>query len=135
MKERAQNGRKHTRVIFKTKAIVESGTASLEGQVRNLSLNGMLVGLTKVKTMEIGDDVVVSMMIEGKSALMTIRLRGTIIRVQENTLAVVFDPRLMEVDSLLLLKTVILSNGGDRQKVEKEFKEILTERKKNNKKS
>ena len=50
-------------------------------------------------------------------------------------MAVVFDPRLMEVDSLLLLKTVILSNGGDRQKVEKEFKEILTERKKNKKRS
>ena len=67
----------------------------------------------------------VSMMIGGKSTIMTLRLHGKVLRHQGEALAVKFDPGKIELDSLLLLKTVILTNGGDPEKLQREFDAVV----------
>jgi hypothetical protein len=117
--------REYTRVVFDAKAAVVSSTASLEGSVLNLGLGGLFVQVADATGIGVGEEVVVSMMIGGKSTIMTLRLHGKVLRHQGQALAVQFDPGKIELDSLLLLKTVILSNGGDREKLQREFTAIV----------
>jgi len=117
--------RQYTRVVFKTQAAVQSDSASLEGQVDNLCLNGMFLTAPDAGKVKDGEQVAVSIMIEGQASLMTIRMNGKVLRHQAQGLAIQFNPRAAKLDSILLLKTVIVSNGGDREKLEAEFGEII----------
>jgi hypothetical protein len=116
--------RKFTRVLFETKAVVQADSISLEGEIKNLSLNGMFMSVPSSGDVVVGTDVVASIMIEGKGSLTTIRTRGTVVRLQGDGLAIQFDSDATELDSFVLLKAVLLSNGGDQQTIENEFQQI-----------
>ena len=127
--------RNFTRILFETKAVVDAGAVSLTGAVQNLGLGGMLFTAPSAETVELNTEVVVSIMIEGMSSITNIRLRGTVLRQNGETLAIRFNVDKIKLDSVLLLKTIILSNGGDEEKVEKEYNTILSRQEKQAQKS
>ncbi len=127
--------RKFTRILFETKAVVDAGATSLTGAVQNLGLGGMLFTAPGAEAIELNTETVVSIMVEGKSSITNIRLRGTVLRQKGETLAIRFNIDQVKLDSVLLLKTIILSNGGDEEKVEKEFNTILQRHEKQAQKS
>jgi hypothetical protein len=57
------------------------------------------------------------------------RLHGKVLRHQQNSLAIRFALDKLEMDALVMLKTVIVSNGGDPDKIEKEFNLVLENQK------
>lgn len=121
--------RKYTRIVFSAKAVVEGNGASLTGKVLNLGMGGILVGAEHVDRIADGTGVVVVMMVEGKSSIINMRLHGKVLRHQKNALAIRFAIDKLEMDALVMLKTVIVSNGGDPDKIEKEFNLILEKQK------
>lgn len=123
--------RKFTRILFKTKAIVETSAGSLDGQIQNLGLGGMYFQAPGIEKVTDGEDVIISMMVEGSSSIVTIRIKGRVMRHQQTGIAIQFNVEQIKLDSLLLLRVVITSNGGDKTKVEKEFRTIMQLQKKN----
>lgn len=121
--------RKYTRVVFSAKAVVEADGVSLSGKVLNLGMGGMLLGAEGVDRVPDGAAVVVVMMVEGSSSILNMRLHGKVLRHQQDALAVRFALDKLEMDSLVMLKTVLVSNGGDPAKIEKEFNLVLEKQK------
>jgi hypothetical protein len=67
--------------------------------------------------------------VEGKSSILNMRLHGKVLRHQQNSLAIRFALDKLEMDALVMLKTIIVSNGGDPDKIEKEFNLVLEKQK------
>ncbi|MGV8075401.1 MAG: PilZ domain-containing protein [Syntrophobacteraceae bacterium] len=109
--------RKFSRVEFKAEAIVESKGHQIRGMVENLSLKGMLLITTERPS--VNEEVDINIFLTATTSELTVRLRGVVVRHQENGIAVNFDS--MDLDSFIHLRNIVSYNLGDDDAVMDEF--------------
>ena len=109
--------RNFTRVVFRSEAIVKSKDESLNGEIENLSLNGMLMKVPE--RLPVDEPVEVEVYLSGTSSELSMRMEGRVSRHSEEGLAVHFTG--MNLDSFIHLRNIIAYNEGDEQKVMDEF--------------
>ncbi|MBN2344630.1 MAG: PilZ domain-containing protein [Deltaproteobacteria bacterium] len=113
--------RRFSRVPFRTLASLEStdGSQSLEGEVKNLSLAGML--LETDGSIEVNTDVRIEIFLMDGNPDMEIRVNGKIVRISDEGIAVQFNLKGINIDSLTHLRYVVSYNLGDGDTVMEEY--------------
>lgn len=114
--------RRFSRVPFRTLATLESvdGNATLEGEVKNISLNGMLLDCDNSMPVDTVANIDIFLM-DGNPE-MEIKIKGKIIRVsEEDGTAVQFVMKGISLDSLTHLRYIVSYNLGDGDTVMEEY--------------
>jgi hypothetical protein len=101
------NKRNFTRITFQAEAIIKYRGQSLQGEIENLSLKGMLLHSTEM--IPIHEPVEIQILLSGSSSDLAISLKGDVIRHDSNAMAIHF--REMDLDSFIHLKNIIAYNG------------------------
>jgi len=91
----------------------------VEGQARNVSLNGLLFATERA--LPIGHDVKVSLILDTGSQEHRIETAGHVARVEAQGVAIAFNH--VKAESLEHLRQLVLFNADDADKVEQEFTE------------
>lgn len=114
--------RDFTRVPFETKAVINWKGRSITGTVENLSLKGMFLKTSE----EIEDDQEISIKIflTGSSSQLTIDLDGTVLRYENEGMAIRFQK--IDIDSFIHLKNVVAYNQGNADEIMNEFFQFLS---------
>ncbi len=105
------------RVNFETFIEINSGHETLMGEVINLSLKGVLVKTPS--TFPKGTLVDLIIQLHGSTTELSIELKGTVSRHEDETMAIVFKE--MELDSYVHLKNIIFYSDKELH----EFTEFL----------
>ena len=107
--QKAQNKRRHTRVDFKTKIVINFGTEEIEaeGNSRDLSLKGVFV-FTDNK-LPAGAGCGVKIFLSGSVDDIELKIKAKIARVEENGMGIVFDS--MDLQSYTYLKNIVRYNA------------------------
>ena len=109
--------RRHTRIMFQTKAELTLAGQIITGEVDNLSLKGMLLHTThKVKT---GQKLNLTIFLSSSSSELSLSIKGQVVRLDKNSLAIEFIE--MDLDTFIHLRSIIAYNEGDDQKIMEEF--------------
>ncbi|MCP4678908.1 MAG: PilZ domain-containing protein [Deltaproteobacteria bacterium] len=120
--------RKFTRVEFETTAAVKSTSAEATGKVKDLSLNGMY--LSTPDSIGVNQQVEIMIYLSGSSSEIFIKLRGSVIRQNEDGLGIQFEMEKIDIDALTLLRHVLAYNSKDDDQVLKEYCDFLDRREK-----
>lgn len=115
------NKRRGTRVMFNVKAELSSGNQTIRGEVRNLSLKGMLVDAEA--TVPADTDLDIKIYLSGTSSSLTLSMKGNVVRYDENGLAVAFKE--IDVESFIHLRSVVGYNEGNEEKIMREFYDLI----------
>ena len=109
--------RHNMRVPFHVKATVKFKDAIIEGDIENLSMNGLLMK----SSVKIDEESVcrVTVFLSGASSELTLDLSGKVVRSDEKGIAINFIE--MDLDSFIHLKNIIAFNQIDTQKIISEF--------------
>ena len=118
-----QNKRRGTRVLFNVKAELSYGDQVICGEVRNLSLKGMLVDIDTPVPAE--TELAIRIYLSGTSSSLTLDMKGKIVRCDENGLAVRFKE--IDVESFIHLRSVVGYNEGNEEKIMREFYDLIEE--------
>lgn len=104
------NGRNKPRVVFHVNASLEYDGATVNGDVENLSTNGMFMNISA--NIPVNTHVEVTIFLSGTSSELSLKISGIIIRKETNGVAVKFNE--IEFDSFIHLKNIIEFNtaGG-----------------------
>ena len=121
-----QEKRKFARIQFRTKATICNEAEDFDGQIDNLSLNGMM--LKTDHSLDIGQAVQISIYLSGSEPQLKISLSGIVVRQSSDGLAVQFDMDPMPLDTLTHLRHIIGYNSGDPDAVMKEYFNYLDQR-------
>jgi hypothetical protein len=113
------NERSKSRVAFHVKASIKSGDSTVEGDVDNLSMNGMFIRCSEKITPGLVSSITIYL--SGASSELTLNLVGKVVRGDENGLAVNFLE--MDLDTYIHLKNIIAFNQIDNIKIVREFEE------------
>ena len=118
--------RAFTRVPLKSRAVVRGGGTRLEGEIRDLSLTGLFV-VTPGKLKQ-GQNAIAEMVLAGPSSELVVELAASVVRQDQDGLALRFDPKAFELDAYLHLRNVIayLKEDG-AEAIMKEFYKLLEE--------
>ena len=100
--------RKHRRVPFKITATVETGQASIQGMVENLSMKGMFLATGETLPGQSPLDISI---ILSDSSMISMSLKGRTVRQTEAGIAIEFQE--MDLDSFTHLRNIITLNAGD----------------------
>jgi hypothetical protein len=113
-----KNKRKNTRVPFQIIISLDfSDQSHVEGKTANLSLRGVFVlGGTEHK---IGENCLVSLRLIGSTSQFTLKIKGTIVRVEECGVALHFYE--MDLDSFAHLKNILYYNSEDPDVLDQEL--------------
>jgi len=117
--------RKFTRVELQTKALVRGAQIQVDGEVRNLSLDGLF--LLAEGRVPIGETVSVEMVLSGPSTELSIELDARVVRHDERGFALRFERMAFAFDAYLHLRNVIAYQRGDIDATAEEFKVLLAE--------
>jgi hypothetical protein len=117
------NKRRGTRIVFNVNAELSYGDQTIFGEVRNLSLKGMLVDLDSVVPAD--TDLDIRIYLSGTSSSLTLNMKGKAVRCDENGLAVLFKE--IDVESFVHLRSVVGYNEGNEEKVMREFYDLIGE--------
>jgi len=98
-----------SRVPFKTEAEITVGGATIKGEIKNLSLNGLFLLTDNI--LDTGLSVDVAIELSGSSTKLTISLKGIVTRQEENGISLKFDE--MELDSFIHLKNILHYSNKD----------------------
>ncbi|MFP4039571.1 MAG: PilZ domain-containing protein [Desulfosudaceae bacterium] len=117
--------RRGTRVVFRVKAKMEYDGRSIEGEVLNLSLKGMLVD-TDINIPE-NQELAIKVYLSGTTSEVNLNMKGEVVRSDQTGVAIEF--REIDLDSFIHLRSVVGYNEGDEDKVMKEFYNIIHDKK------
>jgi ribosomal protein S1 len=109
--------RKHRRVRFEVTAAVRSGQTRISGMVDNLSMKGMF--LNTAETIDGDGPLEISITLSGSSSMLSIMLKGRVVRHTEAGIAVEFQE--MDLDSFIHLRNIIAQNCDDPDALCDEF--------------
>ena len=109
--------RKFRRVPFEVTAAVQTGMVNISGVVHNLSMSGMF--LATAKTVEGDNPLDISIMLSGASSMLSLRLKGRLVRQTEDGIAVEFQE--MDLDSFIHLRNIVAQNSSDPDAVYEEY--------------
>jgi hypothetical protein len=109
--------RNFTRILFQCRAEIQHEGGTVNCEVDNLSLRGMLV--KGPEPFPIGASLGIRIQLTGSTADVSIRLTGSVVRHQDGDIAVEFSG--MDLDSFVLLKNVVIYNSGNEDKILEEF--------------
>ena len=112
--------RQKTRVLFHVKASIKYNNATIEGDVDNLSINGMFMNTEKNIPENTTADF--SIHLSGSSSKLNLNIKGRVIRKEDNGIAVSFLE--MDLDSYAHLKNIIAMNKTDENNIREEFEKI-----------
>lgn len=115
------------RVDFAVEALIKQGAASFKGDVRNISLKGILVETTE--TLVPASPVEVTIYLNGMPPYIAINAAGTVVRIEGNGVGIKFDK--IDADSFAHLRNVVSYRCGDADKVINEFFAYLDGRHRN----
>ncbi|MGV1100178.1 PilZ domain-containing protein [Thiovibrio sp. JS02] len=117
-----ENKRKNSRVPFQATISLDFPDRShAECETVDLSLKGVfVVGVTSQK---VGDRCLVSLRLAGSTSHLTLTMKGTVVRVEKNGLALHFEE--MDLDSFFHLKNILYYNSGDPDRLDEELGEQL----------
>ena len=105
--------RNFSRITFNVGTVIKWQDKTYKGEVENLSLQGMLAGITD--PIPVGDEVDITIYLTGASPQIPVNLQGEVIRSSEEGLALKFDK--MNTDSFIHLRNIMAHNTGDSSKV------------------
>jgi hypothetical protein len=111
--------RSKSRIVFHVNASIGFDGKTVNGEVENLSINGMF--MNTVENIPAGQDVDVSIYLSGTTSELSIKIIGVIIRKDFKGVAVKFTQ--IGFDSYIHLKSIIEFNRLDETKIIKEFEE------------
>lgn len=112
------NKRKNSRVPFQVKINLEfSGKGHTDCETADLSLKGVFV--LGVSGHTIGENCQVSLHLTGSTSQLSLEIRGTVVRVEEDGLALHFYE--MDLDSFFHLKNILYYNSEDPDMLEMEL--------------
>ncbi len=109
--------RNFTRVLYQSEAIVKCKELVVQGEISNLSLNGMFVNTTEQFPMD--ESVDIKILLSGASSELQIDLKGKVVRREDDGVGIQFKE--MDLDSFIHLKNVIAYNRGDENEVMEEL--------------
>lgn len=117
--ERAmENKRQNTRVPFKiTISLDFPDQRHAECETTDLSLKGVFV--LGVTGHQVGENCRVSLQLAGSTSHLTLQMKGKVVRVEENGLAMNFSE--MDLDSFFHLKNILYYNSADPDTLDAEF--------------
>lgn len=110
-----------SRVLFCTKAVVNYKGVEIDGEVDNLSLNGMFIK-TRQKV-PVGEMVEITMHLAGDSSSLTIGLEGKVIRTDESGIGIMYHK--VDLDSFVHLRNIVSYNSADTDRVMDEFLQFI----------
>lgn len=114
--------RTKSRVVFHVNASIDYDGRTINGEVENLSINGMF--LKTAEDLQIGKEVEVSIYLSGTTSELSLKINGVIVRKDERGIAIKFSQ--IGFDSYVHLKNVIDFNKLDENKIIREFEETFT---------
>lgn len=91
----------------------------MEGESRNISLNGMLI--TSERLLPVGNTCKVALMLRGNVDHLRIEMHGQVVRVDDSGIAIEFSH--VDLESLEHLRRLVLYNADDADNVEEEMQE------------
>lgn len=107
------------RVIFHVSASLDFSGRTVNGNVENLSMSGMLINTTDMVPEEGEADVTVYL--SGSSSELTLNMSCEVIRREIHCIAVRFTR--IDIDSYIHLRNIIAFNKMDEYRIIKEFEE------------
>ena len=113
--------RKTTRVLYNVMAEIAYDDKSIQGEVINLSLRGMLLKTTD--NIPINTRTNITLFLIGSTSELKIQLTGVVIRSDERGAALQF--KKIDLDSFIHLKAIVAYNEGDEDKIMDEFYRAL----------
>lgn len=116
--------RQFSRVPFRVFATVKSGDRQFQGNVENLSMNGMML-VTDERLPE-GDPVDILMVLTGTSPELSLGFEGRVSRSCENGIAFHFEK--IDLESYTHLRNIIAFNSDDAEKVMEEIYHSIDEK-------
>lgn len=111
------NERNKSRVVFHVNASLEYNGNTVNGDVENLSTNGMFMNTTE--NINVDTEVEVSIYLSGTTSELSLKINGVIARKELKGVAVVFKE--IEFDSFIHLKNIIEFNDAGNSQALKEF--------------
>lgn len=112
------NERNKSRVVFHVNASLEYDGKTVNGDVENLSTNGMFMNTPEEIPVETPVDV--SIYLSGTTSELCLKISGVIARNEKKGVAVIFKE--IEFDSFIHLKNIIDFNVSGDPQAQKEFK-------------
>ena len=112
-----EDRRNFSRVDFAVEALIKQGAASFTGEVRNISLKGVLVETGE--TLDLGAPVDVTIYLAGAPPQIAINAAGMVVRTGDNGVGIKFEK--MDADSFAHLRNIVSYRCGDADKVIGEF--------------
>jgi hypothetical protein len=109
--------RSNTRVSFNSRAEVRYGNTLVEGEVRNLSLKGVLIA-TEERIPE-GEEVAVTIHMTGVGSQLALQMEAEVVRSEEASLGLKFTE--VDLDTFIHLRNIVAYNEGDDEKIMNEF--------------
>jgi hypothetical protein len=109
--------RKFSRVNFKVNATIKTAERQFQGDVKDLSMNGMFM-LTG-EQLHLGNPVDITIILTGTSPEIKVNFSGEVSRTDENGLG--FNFKKMDLDSYTHLKNIVAYNIDDAEKVLEEI--------------
>ena len=109
LREDQMERRKNRRVPFQVIATVQTGPISTNGMVDNLSMKGMFLSTREI--LSSGSPLEISIILSGSSSLLSIKLKGRVVRQTEAGIAIEFQE--MDLDSFTHLRNIIAQNTDD----------------------
>lgn len=116
--------RKFSRVPFRIDATIRVGERQFQGEVENLSMNGMFLE-TDEKLPE-GERVDIVITLTGSSPAIQISFEGRVSRATEQGLGFTFEK--IDLDSYMHLKNIVAYNIDDAEKVMEEICHSIDEK-------
>lgn len=118
------NTRKFSRVSFRVNATIRTAGRQFQGEVENLSMNGML--LVTGEQLAMGEPVEITILLTGSDPEISVNLSGKACRQTENGLGFTFER--IELDSYTHLRNIVSYNMKDSEKVMEEIYHAIDEK-------
>lgn len=116
--------RKFSRVKFQVDASVTAATHQFHGEVENLSMNGMF--MVTGEQVQLGEPVNISIILNGASPEINVRITGKVSRIGENGIGFTFEKT--DLDSYTHLKNIVAYNTDDADKIMEEIHQAIDEK-------
>ena len=116
--------RKFSRVDFRVDATIKTAERQFQGDVKDLSMNGMF--MLTAERLQLGDPVDISIILTGTSPQIDVNFSGIVSRIDENGIGFTF--KKMELDSYTHLKNIVAYNIDDVEKVLEEIHHSMDEK-------
>jgi len=111
----ASDRRETSRIEVSASVSLAGSKLVAKGQISNLSLGGALVTTTDAVQLHEGDAVSFDLAVGGPGSEVATRIPGRIKRILPTSVGVAFDVSAMRVDSLVLLRLVLVVNAANKK--------------------